>query len=133
LGGVFEYVSRHYDHCDGTYPLAHNLVTSHYVSQAVRFPVDARLYRRFEERTNWEFFVKKHFPDRLIPTKSKERNKFHKEVDKKLLEDPEFACLHDEFETKVMLATQLIEDAIERKLPFKIVLMDSLVSCASCD
>jgi SRSO17 transposase len=29
-GSLFEYVDRHYDHCDGTYPLAHNLVTSHY-------------------------------------------------------------------------------------------------------
>jgi SRSO17 transposase len=125
FGSLFEYVARHYDHCDGSYPLAHNLVTSHYVSGAVRFPVNALIYRRYEERTNWEFFVKKHFPDREIPTKSKERNKFHKEVDKKLLEDPEFARLHDEFETKIKLAVQLIEDAFGRELPFKIVLMDS--------
>lgn len=125
FGSLFEYVARHYDHCDGSYPLAHNLVTSHYVSGAVRFPVDGRLYRRYEEKTNWEFFVKKHFPDCKIPTKSKERNKFHKEVDNKLLEDPEFAGLHSEFETKIMLAVELILDALKQKLPFKIVLMDS--------
>ena len=125
FGSLFEYVSRHYDHCDGTYPLAHNLVTSHFVSGAVRFPVSARLYRRYEEKTNWEVFVGKYFPDRKIPTRSKERNKFHKEVDKKLLSDPEFARLHTEFETKIMLGVQLIQDAVGRKLPFKIVLMDS--------
>ena len=125
VGSLFEYVARHYDHCEGGYPLAHNLVTSHFVSGAVRFPVDARLYRRYEEKTNWEFFVEKHFPERKIPTKSKERNKFHQEVDGHLLLDPEFARLHSEFETKIMLAVQLIESAVRRKLPFKIVLMDS--------
>ncbi len=125
FGSLFEYVARHYDHCEGRYPLAHNLVTSHFVSGAVRFPVDARLYRRYEEQTQWEFFVKQQFPDQEIPRRSKERNKFHREVDRKLLEDPEFARLHDQFETKIMLAVQLIEDAVRGKLPFKIVLMDS--------
>lgn len=125
VGSLFEYVARHYDHSDGRYPLAHNLVTSHLVSGAVRFPVDARLYRRYEERTNWLFFVHKHFGEIKIPSTSKERNKFHKEVDGKLLQDPEFAGLHEEFETKINLAVQLIEAAIKRQLPLKIVLMDS--------
>lgn len=40
VGSLFEYVERHYDHCDGTYPLAHNLVTSHYLSGAVRLPIE---------------------------------------------------------------------------------------------
>ncbi|MHB8750857.1 MAG: hypothetical protein ACYDBJ_16910, partial [Aggregatilineales bacterium] len=31
--------------------LAHNPVTSHYVSGVVRFPLDWRLYRRYEEVT----------------------------------------------------------------------------------
>jgi len=42
VGSVFEYVDRHYDHCEGRYPLGHNLVTTHLVSGAVRFPLDAR-------------------------------------------------------------------------------------------
>ena len=49
VGSLFEYVDRHYDHADDGYPIAHNPVTSHYVSGAVRFPVDLRLYRRYEE------------------------------------------------------------------------------------
>ena len=124
-GDLFEYVARHYDHCEGTYPLAHNLVTSHYVSGQVRFPVDARIYRRYEEQTKWEFFVKKHFPDKEIPTKSKERNKFHQAVDKELLLDSEFARLAAEFQTKIKLAIELTEEAVRRHVPFKIVLMNS--------
>jgi len=43
VGSLFEHVDRHYNHSDGTYPLAHNPVTSFYVSGAVRFPLDLRL------------------------------------------------------------------------------------------
>ena len=39
-----------------TAPLAHNLITSHYVSGAVRFPVDALLYCRYDELTDNEFY-----------------------------------------------------------------------------
>jgi hypothetical protein len=81
VGSLFDYVDRHYNHGDDTYPLAHNPVTSHYVSGPVRFPVDLRLYRRYEERTQWETFVQKHVPDRPIPTTKKARARFHKEVD----------------------------------------------------
>jgi hypothetical protein len=122
---LFEYVDRHYDHGQGRYPLAHNLVTSHYVSGAVRFPVDARLYRRYEEVTQWEECVKKHFPGRAIPTSKKERQRLHKEVDPILLQDPEFQARHEQFQTKIALAIQLIEKAVERGLPFQVVLMDS--------
>jgi hypothetical protein len=126
FGSLFEYVARHYDHCESRYPLAHNLVTSHFVSGQVRFPVSCRVYRRYEEKTEWEFFVKKHFPEKEIPKPSKARNKFHKEVDSQLLElDTEFARLNAEFQTKIMLAVELIEEAVSRKLPFKVVLMDS--------
>ena len=81
VGSVFEYVDRHYDHCEGRYPLGHNLVTTHYVSGAVRFPLDVRMYRRYEEQTRWEEFVRKHFPEREIPTEKKPRTRLHKEVD----------------------------------------------------
>jgi SRSO17 transposase len=39
VGSLFDYVDRHYNHSDGTYPLAHNPVTSLYVSGAVRLPL----------------------------------------------------------------------------------------------
>jgi SRSO17 transposase len=125
VGSLFEYVDRHYNHTDGRFPIAHNLVTAHYVSGAVRFPVDYRLYRRYEEFTGWEKFVGKHFPDEEIPIKKKERNRFRKRVENRLLLDPEFVALHEAFTTKITLAAQLVQYTIENELPFATVLFDS--------
>jgi SRSO17 transposase len=124
VGSLFEHVDRHYNHGNCQYPLAHNLVTSHYVSGAVRFPVDADVYRRYEEFTNWEAFVKKHFPGEEIPKKKKERTVFHKRVDPKLLTDPEFQALDEAFKTKIAIAGKLAEQAVERGLSFGWVLFD---------
>lgn len=125
VGSLFEYIDRHYNHGDDTYPLAHNPVTSHYVSGPVRFPVDLRLYRRYDEVTRWDEFVHKHFPDRELPKTKKDRTRLHKEVDPVLLQDPEFQALHQQFRTKLELALELVEAAIRRKLPFSVVLFDS--------
>ena len=130
VGSVFEYVDRHYDHCEGRYPLGHNLVTTHYVSGAVRFPLDVRLYRRYEEQTRWAEFVRTHFPERAIPTEPKARTRLHKEVDETLRQDAEFAALHVQFRTKTALALELIEQAHKRPVPFQTVLMDSWFLCA---
>ncbi len=125
VGSLFEYVDRHYNHSNQSYPWAHNLVTSHYLSGAVRFPIDLRIYRRYEEITRWSEFVKKHFPETEIPTQKKERQKLHKLVDQTLLKDPEFQELYNQFQTKIALAVELIEQARKRNLPFTTVLMDS--------
>ena len=125
VGSLFDYVDRHYNHGDDTYPLAHNPVTSHYVSGAVRFPVDLRVYRRYEEVTHWEAFVHKHFPDRPIPTQKKARARFHKAVDPVLLEDPDFQTLHQQFRTKIDLGIMLLEAAIQHKVPFSVLVFDS--------
>jgi len=125
VGSLFEYVDRHYNHGEDTYPLAHNPVTSHYVSGPVRFPVDLRLYRRYEECTRWEAFVHKHFPDRVIPTKKKERTRFHKDVAPLLLEDPDFQTFHEQFRTKIDLGIALLETAIRHKVPLRVLLFDS--------
>ena len=125
VGSLFDYVDRHYNHGNDTYPLAHNPVTSYYVSGPVRFPVDLRLYRRYEELTQWEAFVHKHFPDRPIPTKKKERAQLHKVVDPVLLQDPAFEQLHQQFRTKIDLGIALLEAAMQHKVPFRILLFDS--------
>ena len=111
VGSMFDYVDRHYNHGDDTYPLAHNPVTSYYVSGPVRFPVDLRVYRRYEEITQWEAFVQKHFPDRPIPTTKKERARLHKEVDPLLLKEPAFQKLHQQFRTKIDLGIELLDAA----------------------
>jgi hypothetical protein len=125
VGSLFEYIDHHYNHGDNTYPLAHNPITSHYVSGPVRFPLDLRLYRRYEEVTRWEEFVHKHFPKREIPVKKKERAQFHKEVDPILQADPAFQTLQQQFQTKIDLAKELVGSAIGHKLPFSVVLFDS--------
>src|SRR5207253_2397729 len=120
-----DYVDRHDNHGDDTYPLAHHPVTSHYVRGPVRFPVDLRLYRRYEELTRWAAFVHKHFPDRLIPTQKKERARLHKAVDAILLADPDFEKLHQQFRTKMDLGIAVLESAIPHKVPFRVLLFDS--------
>ena len=125
VGTLFEFVDRHDDPSENRYPLAHNLVTRHFVSGAVRFPIDARIYRRYEEKTQWETFVKKHFPDRSIPKEAKARKRFHQEVDPLLLKDEEFAKLDAQFQTKIVLAVELIKEAIAGQVAFETVLMDS--------
>jgi DDE superfamily endonuclease len=125
VGTLFDYVDRHYNHGDGTYPLAHNPVTSFYVSGPVRFPLALRLYRRYEELTQWEACVAKHFPALKIPPEQKARNRLHKQVDPVLLQDPEFRARHEQFRTKIALAIELVEAAIRERVPFGVVLFDA--------
>ncbi|NJK52446.1 MAG: transposase [Leptolyngbyaceae cyanobacterium SU_3_3] len=125
VGSLFEYIDRHYNHSDGGYPLAHNLVTSHYRSGAVGFPVDCEMYRRYEDLTQWEQFVQKHFPEQEIPRTTQARQTLHKQLDPQLRKDPEFAQLDAQFRTKLTIASQLLEQAIAHRLPFTTVLMDS--------
>lgn len=125
VGGLFEYVARHYNHSNDTYPLAHNIVTSHYLSGIVRFPVDFAVYRRYEEATRWEDFIHQYFPKEDIPKTTKERQSMHKQFDAKLLEDSEFLYLHEQFQSKINIAQTLLGQAIDKKLNFSTVLMDS--------
>ena len=125
VGSLFDHVDRHDNHGDGTYPLAHNPVTSFYVSGAVRFPLDLRLYRRYEELTQWEAAVTKHFPDVKIPTDKKARSRLHKQVAPVLLQDPAFRSRHEQFRTKIALAIDLVEGAIRHKVPFGVVVFDA--------
>jgi DDE superfamily endonuclease len=125
VGSLFDDVDRHDNHGEDTYPLAHNPVTSHYVSGPVRFPVALRLYRRYEECTQWETFVQQHVPDRPIPTTKKARARFHQEVDPLWLANPDFQKLHHQFRTKIDLGIELLEAAIQHKIPFGVLLFDS--------
>lgn len=126
VGTLFEHIARHYDHCDGSYKLAQNPVTSHYVRGSVSFPIDFRTYRTYDEATDWEAHFRKHFPDVEIPKESKARSKLKVKYEKKLLAlDREFAQKHQAFKTKITLACELVEDAIGRELDFSVVLFDA--------
>ena len=125
VGSLFDDVDRHYNHSDGTFPLAHNPVTSLYVSGPVRFPLGLRLYRRYEELTQWDAYVAKHFPDLKIPTATKARHRLHTQVDPVLLQDPECRARHEQFQTKIALAIERIEEAIRHQVPFGVVVFDT--------
>jgi len=124
-GSLFDDIDRHYNHSDGTYPLAHNPVTSFSVSGPVRFPLGLRLYRRDEELTQWEAALAKHVPELKIPTERKARNRLHPQVDPVLLQDPEFRARHEQFRTNIALAIELSEEAIRSRVPFGVVVFDA--------
>src|SRR5437879_12517735 len=69
--------------------------------------------------------VQKHIPNRPIPTTKKERARFHKEVDPLLLDHPDFQKLHHQFRTKIDLGIELLDAAIQHKIPFGVLLFDS--------
>jgi hypothetical protein len=125
VGSLFDDVDRHDNHGDGTSPLAHHPVTSFDVSGPVRFPLDLRLYRRDEELTQWEAAVAKHGPDLQIPPEKKARHRLHKQVDPVLLQDSEFRAQHEQFRTKMALAIELVEEAIQHKVPFGVVVFEA--------
>ncbi|MEO1399975.1 MAG: transposase [Cyanobacteria bacterium J06635_1] len=87
--------------------------------------MDFEVYRRYETVTDWESFVVKHFPEQQIPKNAQARAKLHRQLDPTLMSDPEFALLHQLFWTKFEMGKVLIDQAIERGLPFQTVLFDS--------
>jgi DDE superfamily endonuclease len=125
VGSLFDDVDRHDNHSDGTYPLAHNPVTSCSVSGPVRVPLDLRRYRRDEELTQWEAAVAQHFPDVKIPTDQKARHRLHQQVDPVWLQDPEFRARHEQCRTNIALAIELREEAIRHKVPLGVVVCDA--------
>jgi DDE superfamily endonuclease len=125
VGSLFDRVDRHDNHSDGTYPLAHNPVTSFYSSGPVRFPLGLRLYRRYEELTQWEAAVATQYPELKLPTEKKARNRLHAQVDPVLLQDAEFRARHERFRTKIAPAIELVEEAIRHKVPFGVVVFDA--------
>lgn len=125
-GTLFAHLARHYDHCDGSYKLARNPVTSHYRRGRISFPIEFRSYRSYDEVTNWEAHMRQNFPAVEIPRDSKERNKLKKKYEKKLLAcDAAFAVKHQAFQTKIRLAHELVDDAVARGLDFGVVLFDA--------
>jgi DDE superfamily endonuclease len=125
VGSLFDHVDRHDNHGDGTYPLAHNPLTSFYVSGPVRFPLGLRLYRRDEELTQWEAAVARHVPDLKIPPEKKARHRLHQQVDPVLLQDADFQARQAQFRTKIALAIALVEAAIRHKVPCGVVVFDA--------
>jgi hypothetical protein len=123
VGGLFAHIDRHYNPSAGTYPLAHNPVTSSCVGGPARFPVAVRLSRRYEELTHRAAFVSKHYPDRTLPTVAQGRAALRRMVGPTLLADREFRAVHDQVQTKIALGLDVGKRATQRVLPRGVVLM----------
>ena len=125
VGSLFDYVDRHYNHGDDTYPLAHNPVTSHYVSGPVRFPVDLRLYRRYEESPSGKRLSTNTFP--TAPSRRRRRNG-RASIRKWILSCCKirpFRSSTSSFARRSISALTLLEAAIQHKVPFSVLLFDS--------
>jgi hypothetical protein len=74
VGNLVYDVGGHYNHSDGTYPLAHNTVMNFYVSSPVCLALGLRLYRCYEDlidcRLRSQAFPRPHDPDRQKGTQS---------------------------------------------------------------
>jgi hypothetical protein len=69
--------------------------------------------------------VATHVPELKIPTERKARNRLHTQVDPVLLQDPEFRARHEQFQTQIALAIELVEEAIRSTVPFGVVVFDA--------
>jgi len=118
-------MDRHDTHGDGTSPLAHNPVTSVYVSGSVRFPLGLRLYRRDDEWTPWDASVAKPWPGLQIPTANKARNRRPKQVDPVVLQEPECRARQEPFRTTMALAIDLVEETIRGRVPVGVVVFEA--------
>jgi hypothetical protein len=125
VGSLCDYVDRHDNHGDATYPLAHHPVTRHYVSGPVRFPLARRLYRRDEELTPWEAFVHKPFPARPLPTTKQARGRLHKEVDAVVLDAATFQHWHQQCRTKSDWGLERLAAARRHQVPLRVRWFDS--------
>jgi hypothetical protein len=84
-----------------------------------------RLYRRYEELTQWDANVAKHVPELKVPTECKARNHLHTQVDPVCLQDPDFRARHAPCRTTLALAMELIEEAIRHQVPSGVVVFDA--------
>jgi len=127
VGSLFEYVDRHYNHGDDTYPLAHNPVTSHYVSGPVRFPVDLDYIGAMKSAPSGKRLSRHTSP--TVSFRPRKRNgRASIRSAPVLLEDPDFQKLHQQFRTKIDLGIELLEAAMWHKVAVWSPLVRQLVS-----
>lgn len=117
VGRLFASGDRHDHHGDGPSPLAPHPVTSCPVRGPVRFPLGLRRYGRDAELPQWGAAVATPYPALPSPTPPKPRHRLQQQVDPTWLQDPEFRARHEQFRTNIVLAIDLVEEAIGCKVP----------------
>ncbi len=105
------------DHTIGRNVWAHNVVTSYYLNRSDQFPVDFRLYFQFNRK--YEQKVLDQMRERLAaaPTLANYREYLT------LLVSQHYR--QQQYRPKTALGAQLVQQAVDWKLPFSVVLFDS--------
>ena len=106
-----------YDHSLGYNVWAHNVVTSYYVNRSDQFPVDFRLYLQFRASYEKQALAKEAAVVQQEPTLSN--------YQQYLVNLLSYRTRQQAFRTKTELAAELVQQAINAQLPFKVVLFDS--------
>jgi hypothetical protein len=69
--------------------------------------------------------VATHIPDAKLPTDKKARHRLHQQMAPVLLQEPEFRARHEQCQTKIALAIELVEEAIRHQVPWGVVVFDA--------
>jgi hypothetical protein len=123
VGSVFEYVDRHYDHCEGRYPLGHNVVTTHFVSGAGALRATCGCTGATKSRRLGR--VRAQAFSGAGDSDGEKAADAVAQTGGRALSGRRIAALHKQFQTKIALATEGIKQAVEAPVPFQTVLMDS--------
>ncbi len=89
------------------------------------FPWTSGCIGAMKSCTHWEDVCPQTLSRPPHPDDEEGTGTLHKEVDPVLLEDPDFQKLHQQFRTKIDLGIELLEAAIQHKVPFSVLLFDS--------
>jgi hypothetical protein len=105
------------DHSLGHNVWAHNVVTSYYVNRSDQFPVDLRLYLQFN---------RKYEDQRLQRTKAKmDKEPTLHNTRQYLAALVSYYYRQQLYRSKTVLGAELVQQAVDWDLPFKVVLFDS--------
>lgn len=117
VGQQMELIAKLWDHAEQRYCWAHDLVTSFYVNDAQRFPVNFRLWLQFKEKEERKALMAQRAALGAHPTLEQQRAYVRTLIG--------FGSRQQAYRTKQQLAAELVSDAVQHELPFATVLFDS--------
>jgi hypothetical protein len=105
------------DHTLGRNVWAHNVITSYYVNRHDQFPVDFRLYLQFNRK-----YEDAHLQQRAAQVQTEGDLSAYRQYLTTLLS---YHFRQQAYRPKAELAAELVQQAVQWKLPFSVVLFDS--------
>jgi len=106
-----------WDHAEGRYAWAHDVVTACYVNRSDQFPVDLRLWFQFQAKREVAKLQQAAQVLAAQPTLAGYRQR--------LVDLLVFQIRRQLYQTKTALAADLVREAVDMGLPFRVVTFDS--------